>query len=459
MDDRVVQFIAGLRAAGVRVSVAESQDALRAVEQLGVSAREAFRLALRSTLVKEHNDQPLFDRLFPLYFGASAPPLIPADQALTPEQRKMLEAAMRAMAGELSRLLQMLASGRGPTKEELEQLARQAGANRARRPEAQSRLSREMLRRMGLEKLAAQIERLMAQLAQMGLTPEGQEAILRLIAANRAALERQAEEMVGQNIARNLTNQPRTKPDEADLMQRPFKELSEAEAHELRKLVTRLAARLRSRAALRQKKGDGKTLDVKTTLRTNLRTGGTPFELRFKKRHLKPKFVILCDMSESMRAVIEFMLQLMYEMQGQVGKARSFGYYDHLEEVTEDFAGRRPEEALPLAMYRFPYIPYGTDLGRGLLTLYSKHLDALDRHTTLIFLGDARNNFNSPRLDVFEHLKRRARRVIWFNPEPKYQWGTGDSDMPQYAPLCDAVHQVSTLAEMTEAVDRLFTQA
>ena len=55
--------------------------------------------------------------------------------------------------------------------------------------------------------------------------------------------------------------------------------LSAAEAQELRRLVGRLAARLRTRAALRQKKGDGKTLDAKTTLRANLRTGGVPFHL------------------------------------------------------------------------------------------------------------------------------------------------------------------------------------
>jgi len=456
MIDRVVQFIAGLRAAGIRVSLAESQDALRAVEHLGVSAREAFRAALRATLIKEHKDQPLFDQLFPLYFSSGGPPLIPSEQMLTPDQQKMLEAAMRALAGELSRLLQMLASGQNPSREDLDRLARQSGANRARRPEQQIRLTREMLRQLGLEQLAEQIERLLQQLAQLGMTPEGQQAVLQLIAANREALEQQLQQFAGQNIAQNLADQPRERFDENELMQRPFADLSESEARELRKLVTRLAARLRSRAALRQKKGDGKTLDAKTTLRANLRTGGVPFDLRFKKRHLKPKFVLICDVSESMRPVVEFMLRLMYELQDQVAKARSFGFYDHLEEVSEEFLGHRPEEALPLILHRFPYIPYGTDLGHGLATFCAEHLDAVDRRTTVIFLGDGRNNFNNPRLDQFELIKRRSRRVIWFNPEKHYQWNTGDSDMAQYQPLCDAVHQVSNLAELTEAVDKLF---
>jgi len=314
-----------------------------------------------------------------------------------------------------------------------------------------------MLRRMGLQQLAEQIEKLMQQLAAMGMTPEGQEAILRLIAANRDLLAEQTAQFVGQNIARQMSDYNPQKMDETELMQTPFKDLTEAEARELRKLVTRLAARLRSRAALRQKKGDGKTLDAKATLRANIQTGGVPFDLHFKKRHLKPKFALICDMSESMRDVIEFMLRLMYELQDQVAKARSFGFYNHLEDVTEEFIGHRPDEAIPLVKHRFPYIPYGTDLGQCLVDFCGDYLDAVDRRTTVIFLGDARNNFNSPRLDLFEHLKRRARRVVWFNPEPRYQWGTGDSDMHQYTPLCDAVHQVSNLAELTEAVDKLFT--
>jgi hypothetical protein len=418
---------------------------------------------LRATLIKAHADQPLFDRLFPLYFGSGGPPLIPSGEALTPDQQKMLEAAMRALAGELSRLLQMLASGQGPSREELERMAQQAGGRYGgRRPENQPWLTREMLRQMGLEDLAEQIEKLLAQLAQMGMTPEGQQAVLQLIAANRDLLTQQANAAAGRTIADQLAQQLPEQFDEGELMQRPFNDLSPSEARELRQLVTRLAAQLRSRAALRQKKGDGKTLDAKTTLRANLRTAGVPFDIRFKKRHLKPKFVLICDISESMHTVIEFMLRLMYELQDQVAKARSFGFYDRLEEVSDEFLAYRPDEAIPLVMHRFPHIPYGTDLGHCLTQFCEHHLDAIDRRTTVIFLGDARNNYNSPRLDKFEIIKRRARRVVWFNPEERHLWGrelpgSGSSDMLDYAALCDTAHQISNLAELTAAVDRLFT--
>ncbi len=456
MDDRLVQFIAGLRGAGLRVSLAESQDAFRAVSQMGVQNRELFRAALRTTLVKEHGDQPVFDKLFPLFFGSDGPPFVPPEQALTRDQQKMLEAALRALAGELSRMLQMMAAGQAPSREEMERYARQAGANRSQRPEQQPWLTREMLRRMGLENLAEEIERLLQKLAELGMTAEGQKAVLEMLAANKDALAEQAAQQVGQSIARQLSEQPPQKMDGNDLMQRPFADLTPSEARELRKLVARLAARLRTRAALRQKKGDGRTLDAKSTLRSNIQTGGVPFELRFKKRHLKPKFALICDVSTSMRPVAEFMLRLVYDMQDQVAKARSFAYNDHLEEVSDEFIGQRPDAAIPEVLHRIPPGYYATDLGRGLADFCDQFFDAVDHRTTVIFLGDGRNNYNNPRLDLFDSVKRRARRVVWFNPEERHLWGTGDSDMHHYAALCDAVHQVSNLAELGDAVDKLF---
>jgi uncharacterized protein len=457
MEERVVEFIAGLRAAGVRISLAESQDAFFAVEHMGVWRRDAFKTALRATLVKEHDDQAVFDKLFPLFFGSGGPPFQQPQQALSEDQQKTLEAALRALAGELSRLMQMLARGQQPSQEEMERYARQSAGNRAQRPDQQKWLTREMLRRMGLDALAEQIEKLMEQLAEMGMTPEGQKAVLDMLAANREALGEQAAQYAGQSIARQLAQQPPQKMDGHDLMQRPFSDLTQAEARELRKLVGRLAARLRTRAALRQRKGDGRTLDAKTTLRANIQTGGVPFAIHFKKKHLKPKFALICDVSTSMRPVAEFMLRLMYEMQGHVTKARSFAFNDHLEEVSDEFVGSRPDEAIPLVLHRIPPGYYATNLGRGLDDFCAKFLDAIDGRTTVIFLGDGRNNQNDPRLDLFERIKRRARRVVWFNPEEDYLWGTGDSDMLHYAPLCDTVHQVNNLAQLGDAVDRLFT--
>lgn len=457
MDDRLVKFIADLRAAGVRVSLAESQDAARALAQLDTLDQETFSAALQTTLIKEHTDDRIFDKLFPLYFRADTPPFLSPERALSPDQQQMMEVALHALAGDSNRLLRLLASGLSPTHGELSRYAQQARNAPLGVLASPSRLTQGMLRQMGMAKLDEQIEQLSQQLAALGMTPAGLEDVQSLIAANREALTELAEQIVQQAAARQLPALFREALDTTDLMLRSFNVLSEAEAHALRQEVKRLGRKLRSRAALRQKKGAGKTLDAKTTLRANLRTGGIPFHLHFKKKHLKPKFVLICDVSTSMRPAAEFMLRLMYEMQDQMTKVRSFAFNRHLEEVTDEFVRYRPDRTILHILRRIPPGYYATDLGGGLADFCEHFMDAVDRHTIIVFLGDGRNNGRNPRLDLFEQIKRRARQVVWFNPEPRWQWGIGDSDMLRYAPLCTTIHQISNLAQLTEAVDILFT--
>jgi uncharacterized protein with von Willebrand factor type A (vWA) domain len=456
MDDRIVAFIAGLRAAGVRVSLAESEDALRATSHLGVMDRGAFKMALKTTLVKDKTDEPIYERLFPLYFGSGGPPLLQPQDSLSPDQMETLRAALRALAGDLSELLRKLSLGRSPSREEMERIARQMGLDRPRRGQSQQWLTREMLRRMGMQDLVDQIERLLEELAKMGMSAEGLQQMRELLEANQEALGEQVNQFVGQSLARQLSEQRPESLNEVDLMHRPFNSLSESEARELRKQVGRLAARLRAKASLRQKRGKGPTLDAKRTLRANVRFGGVPFDVRHKRRHLKPKLAVICDVSTSMRQVVEFLLRLVYETQDQIAKTRSFAFIDHIEEISDEFTSSKPDIAIPVVLHQLPPGYYNTDLGSSLNQFTHDYFDAVDHRTTVVFVGDGRNNYNDPRLDRMDQIKRRAKRVLWLNPEPVYEWGTGDSDMLRYAPLCDAVHQVSNLAELTSAVERLF---
>jgi uncharacterized protein with von Willebrand factor type A (vWA) domain len=476
MEQRMVDFVAGLRAAGVRVSIAESGDAFRAVEQVGVLDRDTFRAALRTALVKEARDLSTFDQLFRLYFGSGGPPLTNPQEELTPEQRAMLAAALRALLSQmqpgepssggrqsqgessqldqLMQLLRQLLSGQSPSQEELQQAGQQVGLPMASRPAQQEWMTRRMLRAMGWQALQELLDQLWEELARAGMSREAIQQLQEMVHANQEALAEQVAQYAGMSIARRLTEQPPPQPD-SDLMQRPFRSLSEAEADELRDQVRRLAARLRSRAALRQKRANSGILDAKRTLRTNLRYGGVPMELRHRHRHLKPKLALICDVSTSVRHCAEFMLRLIYELQDQVARARSFAFIGDIEEISADFTTYQPDIAVERVLRRLPPGHYNTDLGYSLNSFCDDYLDAVDHRTTVIFLGDGRNNFNDPRLDLVDLIKRRARRVIWLNPEAPQLWGTGDSDALDYLPLCDAAYEVGNLAQLTEAVDRL----
>ena len=68
VDETVLRFASVLRERGVRLSVAEVEDAARAVAAVGLTRRDPVRLALEAALVKEARDLPVFDELFELFF-------------------------------------------------------------------------------------------------------------------------------------------------------------------------------------------------------------------------------------------------------------------------------------------------------------------------------------------------------------------------------------------------------
>ena len=455
MEERIVKFISALRSGGVRVSLAESADAFKAVENLGIQNRDAFRLSLRATLVKEAADFGTFEELFPLFFdGTEAPPLMNLTEDMTPEEAAMLAEALRQFGDRLREMLERLLRGEQLSREELELLGQMVGLNHADDLRYREWMARRMQRALQFDEVRKALDEVMQLMAQMGMNKQRMEQMRQLIQANMQGLEEQLRQFAGQKIAENMSEQ---RPEDAldGLMDRPFNALSDDDMHKLRKEVRRLAALLRSRVALRQKRAKSGQLDAKATIRANLRHGSVPFDIKHRDRKVKPKLVVICDISTSMRYCSELMLSLVYALQDLVTKTHAFAFIDRLEYITPDFQGNDANQAISQVLVRMPPGYYSTDLGNGLQNFADNHLDTIDSRTTLIVVGDGRNNYNDPRLDIFTMLARRSRRTLWLNPEMPMMWGSGDSDMLDYAPICDTILQVSTLAELAAAVDRM----
>lgn len=455
MEDRIIKFISALRGGGIRISLAESADAFMAVEQLGVVDREAFRLSLRATLIKEAGDIPLFEELFPLFFGATqAPPLVNPSEDLTPEEAAMIARALREFSERLRRMLERLLRGEPLSREELDQLGQLVGLNRAADLREQDWMARRMARALRFREVQEALQQLQELLAQMGMNKQRLEQLRQILQANQQAMMEQLRQHAGQQIAERMSSR---RPDESldELLNRPFAALSERDLERLRREVRRLAALLRSRVALRQRRAKTGQLDAKATIRANLKHGNVPIEIRHRDRRLKPKLVVICDISTSMRPVSELMLSLIYAMQDQISKTHAFAFIDRLEYISPDFAGKDSNQAVSQVLERMPSGYYNTDLGYSLENFVQEYMDTVDSRTTFIMVGDARNNYNNPRLDLFGLIARRSHRAMWLNPEPPVLWGTGDSDMLKYAPMCDNILEVGTVAELAAAVDRL----
>ncbi|NJK80093.1 MAG: VWA domain-containing protein [Chloroflexaceae bacterium] len=473
MDERVVNFIAALRASGVRVSVAESADALRAMESAGISDRDLFRAALQATLIKDVRSIPEFERLFPLYFNINPPPPLQqmgsgqgTGRPLTPEEQQqlqqMLEQMLRNMSPEqLRELFQSMMSGQQMTNEQLREML-PAMPSPFGRYMTQMRMMQQAMRDMEFDRMEQLLQELLQQLREAGMSEEALAEIEATARANQEALAEQLQQQMQEQMLGAMQQESQNPRPSSQLIDQPFEYFDRRNMDDMRAVINRLAAQLRSRAALRQRRGKTGTLDAKRTIRSNMRYGGVPITVHYRRRHLKPKLVVLIDRSESTRSVTTFLLMLIYALQDQVSRTRSFAFIDDLTDISTYFAEARPEQAIENIMNTVRATrSYSTDLGTSLETLVRDYLGAVDRRTTVIVLGDARNNYNDPNLPAFETLSRRARRVIWFNPEPPHMWGQFDpgsltSDMLEYAPFCQAVHYVSNPRQLMAAVDTLF---
>ena len=456
MQKRMIEFIRALRAAGVRISLAESQDAMFGVDCTGVRNAATFKSTMKATLVKDHRHQPVFDYFFPLFFANNKPPLQNILDQLSDEQQELLQEAQHSLMGDLDALrdlLQRLLEGREFSDEELQQLGDRSGLPQGDEMYMRSWFERRMNRQAGLTQLERMLEDLLEELALMGMSDEALAELEQMLRENLGGLSEQISNYVGSSLAEQMAEQePRERPDLLDV---PLQRLSSGDIEDVRDEVRRLAARLRTRAALRQKRAKSGRFDPRKTIRKNMRYGGVPMEVQFRKRHKKPSLILICDLSTSMRYAVEFLLTLVYELSDQVRRTHSFIFIHDLVDVSTTLTELPPREAVARIMAENPPGYYSTDLGNSLKSFHQGHMHLIDSRTTVIFFGDGRNNYNDPRLDITQEMQRKGRRLIWFCPESRRQWGTGDSDMWEYSMYADNIFMVNSLRQLADSVDRI----
>src|SRR3989454_518363 len=428
MDAKLVEFSNLLRQNGLRVSLAESMDMLRALEVVGLPDRQTVRATLRATMVKRSVDLPTFETLFDLFFSG----LADAIKELTAATASALEMSEE----EFQRFL-----------EELKKRLEEAGTEL-------SPLARALAQALGLSGLSMERARLKELLA--GLSPADARRL-------EAYLDRRFQDladMVKSLVRGELQRQDVTRGDQQRLQalaEKSFYYLSEEEIRRMQEAVTKLARRLRNVVSIRRKRARRGKFDSSDTMRKNLQYGGVPFRIIFdRKRKDKPQVMVLCDVSGSVRNVSRFMLQFVYSLQDLYSKVRSFIFVAEMGEITRLFQEQDISDAIQAALHGDVINVYAhSDFGRAFKAFHRDFLPAVNKRTTVIILGDGRNNYNLPHDWVLKDVQQRAKQVVWLNPENKMTWGFGDSEMDRYAPYCTLVEECRNLNQLYRVIDRL----
>lgn len=464
MEERIIEFANVLRRNGVRVSLSENMDVFRALERLGIEDQQLFRDALRTTLVKRVGDIQPFEELFDFFFLGLGQAIDALDRrmmeelGLSPEQyQRMLEhiqQRLRQMEGDLSELTKALLTA---NRAELERLFRDAARQELDSGGLDGFRFTPYMRlgaRLELERVQSEIERFKALLQMLGENGDDLKNIMRYLDERLRDLNRLLREAIQQE-QRKQGHEPRAASARSSLADKSFAFYSEDDIRRMNDAVTRLAQRLKNRLSVRRKKAARGRFDVKKTLRKNLQYGGVPFEIMLDRRKkTKPQVMVLCDISDSVLNASRFMLQFVYSIQDLYAKVRSFVFVSDIGEVTKLFEENEIHRAVEAALKGDVIDVFShSNFGRAFELFHRNYLSAVDSKTTVLIIGDGRNNYNRPNDWVLREIQRKAKQLIWLNPESRMTWGVGDSEMPRYAPHCDVAEECRSISQLYKIVD------
>jgi len=442
--EQVLQnMIIALRNSGVRISVSESLDAMLAAMLMGYDDRQILKDSLSASLAKTQREKEIFEDCFDRFFSI---------EDLSDPETDLSEQEPIQPNEEDSSLTQRLLSGDN------------AGLSMSMR-EAGERINisgiwfftqkglyiQRILRGMGLEGLDLDI----SKFENEGNAPAQQkakalkEARVLLYESVRNFVEQQFSLFAG-SVTEEIIEKYLRDIRLSNLEQRDFQRMHA--------IIKKIVKRLNDRHSRKRKTSKRGCLDLKKTLRKNLAYQGILFDLQWKNKKVdRPDIVALCDVSRSVETVARFMLLFLYGLNEAVAKIKSFIFCSNLVEVTHVFEEYEVEEALVRLQKGIGLgIQLGrTDYGQAFQDFKESWLDTVTNKTTVLILGDARNNYGDPQTEILNLIHKRSKRVIWLNPEYPTFWGTGDSEMKRYLPYCYLAKECSTLNHLARLVDFL----
>ena len=496
MLDLLTGFVAELRAAGIPVSLTEHLDAAEALTHVPMEDREAIKYTLGASLVKSSSHWRAYETAFEIYFSLRGPEYRIDEDADGADAGSDAEAAGTAGSGD--RRGQGRGGGgggqEGMTPEELADLLYKAllGANdamvaavarqavsryagmEAGRPVGGTYYLYRTLRNLDLDRV---LERLVdaARATTSSLNddspPEPGQPMATLTALEERLLRDEYQSRIDQ-LRHEIENEIRRRlvadrgsealakslrkplPEDIDVMHATREELVA-----LRKSLQPLSRKLAVRLARKRRHGRKGPLDFRSTVRHSLSTGGVPVEPKFRyPRPSKPEIVVIADISGSVASFARFTLHLVHAISTQFSKVRSFVFIDGIDEVTRFFEGADdPADAVHRINTEADviWVDGHSDYGHALTVFWERWGEEITPRSSVLLLGDARNNYHASQAWVVKELQARARHVYWLNPEPRAYWDSGDSIVGEYALHCDDVVECRTLRQLEQFVGEL----
>ncbi len=404
LEENLVIFTNILRKEGLPISSSETMDALQSLQKIDLSSRENFKVTLQATLIKNYRDRDLFNTIFDYFF---APPEVHNHgEEQTAAYKKRCADKIKQAGNELTFKGEPLQL----TSTELAQYSTLTSQQRERLQafmhKTESGVNVNEPFRPILETVVKSHLRYCRsgnrQDENTGSSPGGEPS----------------KAMAGGCGSGSSANQDYLS--EMDMQSITARELPEVE-----QIIQRLSKKLAVQILRRRKKGPRSGLiDLRRSLRDNLRYGGIIFKIKYKpKRRDREQILLLCDVSASMKKYSAFVLQFLHGLREAVRDLSCFSFSDELENMTQEIKKRGSiHQILEHVIHRSETWGGGTNLGMSLQLLRTKYPDLLNRRTTVIVVSDTRTIALDHAVDELSRLSDRVGRIVWLNPLPREQW-------------------------------------
>jgi uncharacterized protein with von Willebrand factor type A (vWA) domain len=248
--------------------------------------------------------------------------------------------------------------------------------------------------------------------------------------------------------------------DEERLREKRFDALEPGELAQLYRLMARLDVATPTRRTRRSERDRrGERMDMRRTLRGSMRTAGDPIRLaRRRRRVVRRRMVMLCDISGSMEPYARAYLQFLTSAAGCGPNAEAFVFATRLTRLTRALRSRSPEPAIQRAAAAAPDWSSGTRIGDALKAFNDRHgRRGMARGAVIVILSDGWER-GDPALVAreMERLSRLAHRIVWVNPRAAAGgFSPRAGGMAAALPYCDALvsgHSMEALDEVAEAI-------
>ena len=506
MEATLHRFVRLLRLGGVRVSIPEALDAMRCAGQPGVlSSRAVLRTALRVALVKDQRDEPIFDEIFDAFFalvrvgggdtghghshahddlvdsGELESFTLSEEPSETPEQGhehgkpasirdyfKQEDLAQRynlhqeANKIDLAALTDEIVFSKDTKSGADDSFRIQLSTDRLSGAATAGSLATSGGTPVDAELTIAEQDALLGWLAEE-LDADGDETDAAAVRKRLAGILENLPQALKRHLEALLALETKIveSRERREAVLAGSDRLGESERAELEDSLRRLARTLHGALTHRRRAAAAGRVDSGQTMRRNMRTDGVPFvPVTVRRAEDRPRLVVLADVSLSVRATSRFTLNLVHGLQDLFTQVRSFVFVADVAETTELFRDHPSERALGL-IFGGDVIDTAanSDYGSVFGDFLAEHSSAVTRRTTVLVLGDGRNNARDPNLAAFEEITRRARETVWLTPEPRFSWGLGSCDLPAYAEFCSRVRVVRDLSGLEHAANDFAAEA